>query len=97
MRVTQRLKLLAFLSKVLEEFPSLFLSAFLVKQLVNSLHGDWTPVQISIVHDAPGTSVQFISDLEVSRLFGEGERSGPLSHVFGLVSRSQTAFTRKVW
>ena len=96
MRVTQRLEFLAFLSKVLEEFPSLFLSASLMKQLVNSLHSDRTPVQISVVHGAPGTSVQFISYLEVPRLVGEGERSGPLSHVFGMRPASALQITNAI-
>ena len=74
MRVVQGLKFLAFLSKVLEEFPALFLSASLMQQLVNSFHSDRTSFQISAVHGAPGTSVQFISYYEMSRLAGEGPR-----------------------
>ena len=77
------MEFLAFLSKVFEEFPALFLSAFLMQQLVNSLHSDRTAFQISVVHGAPGTSVQFISNYEISRLVGEDERSRFPSHVFG--------------
>ena len=54
-----------------------------MQQLVNSLHSDRTAFQISVVHGAPGTSVQFISYYEGSRLVGEDERSRFPSHVFG--------------
>ena len=81
------MEFLAFLLKVRKQFPALFISTPL-KKFVNSLHSDRVSFQFSVVHGAPGTSVQFISYFEVSRLVWEGERSGRLSHVFVLVSRT---------
>ena len=52
MRVAQGLKFLAFLSKVLKEFPAFFLAASLMKQLVGSIHSDRASFQLSIVHGA---------------------------------------------
>ena len=56
---------------------------------MNSLHSDRASFQISVVHGAPGTSVQFCSYFEVSRLVGEGERSVPQSHL-GVVGPTET-------
>ena len=83
MRMAQSLKFLAFLSKVLKDFPAFFLTASLMKQFVNSLHSDRASFQLSVVHGAPSTSVQFISYCEISWPIREGERGVPLSHVRG--------------
>ena len=71
MGVAQGLKFLAFLSKVLKDFPEFFLAVSLMKQLVNSLHSDRTSFQLSAVHGAPGTFVQLISYSKIGRLVGE--------------------------
>ena len=71
MRVAQSLKFLAFLSKVLKDFPAFFLTASLMKQFVNSLHSDRASFQLSVVHGAPGTSVQFGSYFKICQLVGE--------------------------
>ena len=53
--------------------------SYFEKQVVNSLHSDRSSFQLSVVHGAPGTSVQFISYFEMSWPIGEGERGVPLS------------------
>ena len=63
MRVTQCLKFLASSRKF---------SDFLRKQLVNSLHSHRVFFQLSIVHNAQGTSVKFRPYHEILRLVGEG-------------------------
>ena len=83
MRVAECLKFLALLSKVPQNLSAFFLGASLMKQLVNFLHSDRASFQLSVVHGAPGTSVQFISYFEISRLIGESERSLLLSHTRG--------------
>ena len=83
MRVAECLKLPAFLPKVPKNLSAFFLAASLMKELVNSFHSDRASFQLSVVHGAPGTSVQFISYFEISWPIGEGERGVPLSHVRG--------------
>ena len=93
MRVAQCLKFLAFLSKVLKDSRAFFLNAPLMKQLVDSLHSDRVSFQLSVVHGAPGTSVQFISYFEISWPIGEGERGVPLSHIRGQGSRGRPLYS----
>ena len=83
MRVSHCLKFLAFFSKVPKDLSAFFLAASLMKQLVNSLHSDRSSFQLSVAHDAPGTSAQYISYFEISRPIGKGERGVPLSHIRG--------------
>ena len=83
MRVSHCLKFLAFFSKVPKDLSAFFLAASLMKQLVNSLHSDRSSFQLSVAHDAPGTSAQYISYFEITRPIGKGERGVPLSHIRG--------------
>ena len=57
---------------------------------MNFFHSDRASFQLSVVHGAPGPTVQFVSYFEISWPIGEGERDVPLSHFLGQGSGSCT-------